>query len=343
MKTIAYGSESPTSQVQKIEINRRDVGENDVQIAVSYCGICHSDIHTAKGDWGEVKYPCVPGHEIVGTVEKLGAKVTEFKPGDIVGVGCMVNTCRECDKCKSGNENYCDNIVWTYASLDRDGTDAKGGYSEKMVVDKDFVIALPVGMEADKTAPLLCAGITMYSPLKHWQAGPGKKVGIIGVGGLGHMGIKIAKAMGANVVAITTSEDKIQIAKEYGADDVIVFSDSESMGKNAGSFDLIVDTAPGKHDLTPYISLLGFNGSIVLVGAIATTLEFVGSDLMGKRRSIGGSSIGSISETKEMLEFCKQHNIYPKIDVINPEQINEAWDSMINKKMDHRYVIEMSN
>jgi alcohol dehydrogenase (NADP+) len=316
MKTTAYGSLSPTAQIQKIEIDRRELNDTDVAVTVTYCGICHSDIHTAKGDWGEVAYPCVPGHEVVGTVTEVGSKVTSHKPGDTVGVGCMVNSCKDCNKCRSGNENYCDNVIWTYASTDRDGTGTKGGYSEHIVVDQDFVIPIPEGMNEAEAAPLLCAGITMYSPLKHWRASPGKKVSIIGIGGLGHMGLKIAKAMGAEVTAITTNPNKADSAKLYGADKVLVSTDDTQMKSNAAYFDLIIDTAPGKHDLDQYINLLGFNGVIVLVGPIATQLEFEASNTLTNRRSIAGSGIGSIGETKEMLAFCKQHNIYPKVDII---------------------------
>ena len=343
MKTIAFGNNNPQGKIEKITIDRRAPQPTDVVIQVTYCGICHSDIHTARGDWGEVAYPCVPGHEIVGEVVQIGEVVKNHKVGDLVGVGCMVNSCRTCDKCMSGNENYCNNVVWTYASLDPiDRTDTKGGYSETIVVNQDFVIAIPEGMDTAKTAPLLCAGITMYSPLKHWVAEAGKRVGIIGIGGLGHMGVKLAKAMGAEVFAITTSPEKATAARAYGADGVIISADVQSMNDPVQTFDLLIDTAPGDHDIKPYINLLKLDGSLVFVGPISTTFEFGASDIMANRRSIAGSGIGSIAETKEMLAFCKEHAIYPDIEIISPERINDAWEQMINKKMDHRYVIDFS-
>ncbi len=343
MKTIAYGNNNPQGKIEKITIDRRAPQSTDVVIKIAYCGICHSDIHTARGDWGDVAYPCVPGHEIIGEDVQIGEAVKNHKVGDLVGVGCMVNSCRTCEKCISGNENYCNNVVWTYASLDPiDGTDTKGGYSETIVVDQDFVIAIPEGMDSAKTAPLLCAGITMYSPLKHWGAQAGKRVGIIGLGGLGHMGIKLAKALGAEVYAITTSPEKATVAKAYGAAGVIVSTDAQSMKNSVQTFDLLIDTAPDRHDIKAYIELLKFDGSLVFVGPIATDFEFGASDIMANRRSLAGSGIGSIAETKEMLAFCKEHAIYPDIEVISPERINDAWEQMINKKMDHRYVIDFS-
>lgn len=341
MKTIAYGTLSETGPVTQIEIERRELTAHDVEIAVQYCGICHSDIHTAHGDWGTVAYPCVPGHEIVGTVRAVGNEVTKHKIGDVVGVGCMVNACGNCEKCLAKQENYCDNVVWTYASTDSvDGTDTKGGYAETIVTTEDFVIPIPEGMDLAKAAPLLCAGITMFSPLKHWGAGAGMRVGIIGVGGLGHMGIKLAHAMGAEVSALTTNASKADAAKEYGATHVVVSNNDAQMAEFAQYFDVLIDTAPGAHDIKLYIDLLKLDGSLVMVGPIATSFSFVASDLMAKRRSIAGSSIGSIAETIEMLAFCAKHDIYPTIEVIKPVQIQEAWDAMMASKMDHRYVVD---
>ncbi len=342
MKTIAYGTMSATGTVQKIEIERRELTARDVEISVMFCGICHSDIHTAHGDWGDVAYPCVPGHEIVGTVSAVGSEVSKHKIGDVVGVGCMVNSCGTCEQCKAGEENYCNAVVWTYASTDSiDGTDTKGGYAEKIVVTENFIIPIPAGMDPAQAAPLLCAGITMYSPLRKWGVTAGMKVGIIGVGGLGHMGIKLAAAMGAEVSAITTNVSKAEVAESYGAKHVLVSSDEAQMAEFAQYFDVLIDTAPGAHEMKPYIDLLKLDGSMVMVGPIQTTFSFVASDLMSKRRSVAGSSIGSVAETVEMLAFCAEHAIYPTIEIVQPGQIQDAWDAMMASRMDHRYVIDL--
>ena len=343
MKVKAFAAQSATTPLKMYEFDRREPNKNDVEFAVKFCGVCHSDIHTARGDWGATAYPCVPGHEIVGVVTRVGASVQNFKVGDRVGVGCMVNSCRDCVACKQSLENYCQNDpTWTYGSQDRiDGSVTRGGYSSVMVCNEDFVVAIPDNLTLEEAAPLLCAGITTYSPLKHWGAEKGKKVGVVGLGGLGHMAVKYAKAMGAEVFVITTSPDKVAKAKSYGADTVIVSSDADAMAGASKSLDIIIDTAPGKHALDPYIDLLGLNGTIVLVGPIATNLEFGASNVLTNRRSIAGSGIGSIAETKEMLAFSAKHNIVPDIEVIEMSKINDAWDSMVAKQMSHRYVIDI--
>lgn len=343
MKVKSYASKSASSKLELFEFERREPNEHDVIFEVKFCGVCHSDIHTARGDWGEVEYPCVPGHEIVGIVTRVGSEVKDFKPGDRVGVGCMVNSCRDCVACNAGLENYCQNDpTWTYSSTDRiDGSDTKGGYSNLMVCNEDFVLSIPDNIKLEEAAPLLCAGITTYSPLRHWGAGKDKKVGIVGLGGLGHMGVKYAKAMGAEVTVITTSPSKVEEAKGYGADNVIVSTNTEAMESAAKTLDLILDTAPGKHDLDQYINLLGLDGSIVLVGPISTTLEFGASNVLTNRRSVAGSGIGSIKETKEMLQFSSENSIVPHIEVIDISKINEAWDRMVAKQVSHRYVIDI--
>jgi alcohol dehydrogenase (NADP+) len=347
MNTLAFASKSPTSLLTKINIERRVPCEKDIEIEIYYCGVCHSDIHTARGDWGEVEYPCVPGHEIVGVVSRVGSGVTKYNIGDNVGVGCLVNSCRKCSACKQGLEQYCNgdnNPVWTYSSKDTaDGSDTKGGYSKYIVVNQEFVLSIPEGLDMAKAAPLLCAGITMYSPLKHWGTDSSKKVGVVGIGGLGHMGIKLAKGMGASVTAITTSPKKSEKALGYGADQVLVSTNKTYLQQNANSLDLIIDTAPGKHEIDKYISLLRLDGSLVLVGPIATNLDFPASDILTNRRSISGSGIGGIKETQEMLNFCAEKNIFSEVEIISIDKINEAWDKMVAKSSSHRYVIDIKN
>jgi alcohol dehydrogenase (NADP+) len=343
MKTKSYAAKSASSKLEYYEFDRREPNEQDVEFEVKFCGICHSDIHTARGDWGEIEYPCVPGHEIVGIVTRVGAEVKDFKPGDRVGVGCMVNSCGDCGPCKNNLENYCDNDpTWTYSSNDRiDGTDTKGGYSTIMVTPEKFVLAIPESLELAQAAPLLCAGITMYSPLKHWGAKKGMKIGILGLGGLGHMGVKYAKAMGSEVWVVTSSPSKTQAALEYGADGVIVSGDKAAVASARRKFDLIIDTIPGKHELGLYLDMLNVDGVMVQVGPIATDMTF--NALLQRRTSIAGSGIGSVSETKEMLEFSTEHGIVPDIEIIDISKVNEAWDSMVAKQMSHRYVIDIES
>lgn len=345
MKTQSFAVLAQDKPLEYYEFDRREPNDTDVELEVHYCGICHSDIHTARGDWGEVEYPCVPGHEITGIVTRVGKDVTEFKPGDSVGVGCMVNSCGKCDACKRGLENSCfEETVWTYSSKDPiDGTDTKGGYSTIMVAPEHFVLHLPEGIDMAAAAPLLCAGITTYSPLKHWDVKPGKKVGIIGLGGLGHMGVKYAKAMGAEVWVITSSPEKAEAAKSYGADGVIVSSSPEEMQKAVNQFDFLLDTIPKAHDLEPYLKLLNIHGTVCLVGPIEPMPGFHSGSVIGGQKSIAGSGIGGIKETKEMLEYSAGHNILPEIEIIEIKDVNKAWDSLQSKQTAKRFVINIKD
>jgi uncharacterized zinc-type alcohol dehydrogenase-like protein len=343
MKTKSFAAPAHDKPLEYYEFDRREPTATDVELEVHYCGVCHSDLHTAHGDWGEVKYPCVPGHEIVGIVTRVGTAVTKFKPGDRVGVGCMVNSCGECDACKRGFENSCfKETVWTYSSKDSvDGTDTKGGYSTIMVAPEHFVLSLPESLDMAHAAPLLCAGITTFSPLSHWKVGPGMKVGIIGLGGLGHMGVKYAKAMGAEVSVITTSAEKTATAKSYGATNVIISTSEESMQSAANTFDFLLDTIPKGHDVTPYLKLLNIHGVICLVGPIEPMPGFHSHGVISGQKSIAGSGIGGIPETQEMLTYSAEHGILPEIEIINIQDINKAWESLAQKQMAKRYVIDM--
>lgn len=344
MKAKSFAVQSANTPLSYFEFDRREPTDFDVEVEILYSGICHSDIHTARGDWGHVEYPCVPGHEITGIVKRVGGKVTQFKPGDKVGVGVIVNSCNECAACKSDYEQYCEQgPTYTYSSKDPiDGSETKGGYSDLIVTLEKFVVLIPENLDLSKAAPLLCAGITMYSPLKHWNTGPGKKVGIIGLGGLGHMGVKYAKAMGAEVFVITTSPEKAEAAKSFGADGVIVSSDDSGMESLKRKFDLLIDTIPVEHNLDKYLPLLNINGTIVLVGPINPMPGFHGGDLIDGRKSIAGSGIGSMKEVREMLEFSAKHNILPEVEVIKIEDVNEAWEKISNKGISHRFVIDLS-
>jgi len=343
MKTKSFAAPSAKKPLEYFEFERREPNATDVELEVHYCGVCHSDIHTARGDWGEIEYPCVPGHEIVGVVTRVGSAVKEFKPGDKVGVGCMVNSCGSCEACKNGYENSCfQGTVWTYSSKDSiDGSNTKGGYSTTMVAQEHFVLHLPESIGMAEAAPLLCAGITTYSPLRHWNVGPGKKVGVIGLGGLGHMGVKYAKAMGAEVWVITSSPAKADVAKSYGATGVIISSSKDEMSNAAHKFDFLLDTIPSAHDLSPYLELLNIHGTICLVGPIEPMPGFHSGDIISGQKSIAGSGIGGIKETKEMLEYSAEHKILPEIEIINIKDINKAWDSLTNKQMAKRFVIDM--
>ncbi len=344
MKTKSFAAYSPDKPLKYYEFERREPTKNDVELEVHYCGVCHSDIHTAQGDWGEVEYPCVPGHEIVGIVTRIGRAITKFKPGDRVGVGCMVNSCGKCDACMRGFENSCfEGTIWTYSSKDPvDGSDTKGGYSTIMVAPEHFVLPLPDSLDMASAAPLLCAGITTYSPLIHWKIGPGTTIGIIGFGGLGHMGVKYAKAMGAEVWIITSSPEKVEIAKSYGAKGVIISTSKQDMKGSAHKFDFLLDTIPTSHDLAEYLELLNIHGTICLVGPIEPMPSFHSGLVINGQKSIAGSGIGGIKETQEMLEYSALNNILPEIEIINIQDINKAWDSLRNKKMAKRYVIDMT-
>ena len=337
----AYGADQP---LEPIDIQRREPGPHDVQIDIAYCGVCHSDLHQVRSEWEGTLYPCVPGHEIVGHVTSVGDEVTGFKVGDTVGVGCMVNSCQHCPSCNEGLEQYCENTFTpTYnGPIDEPPGHTLGGYSQRIVVNDKFVLRINHPAEQlAATAPLLCAGITTYSPLRHWKAGPGTKVGVVGIGGLGHVGIKLAHAMGAHTVAFTTSESKREDAKALGADEVIVSRNAEEMNAHAGSFDFILNTVAASHNLDPFISLLKRDGTMCLVGAPELPHPSPNvSPLIFKRRSIAGSLIGGIAETQEMLDFCAEHGIVADIEMIPIQKIDEAYDRMQKSDVRYRFVID---
>jgi len=342
MKVKAYASLGEDKQLERIDIERRELGDHDVKIDIHYCGICHSDIHHVEGDWGEVARPAVPGHEIVGVVESVGSKVSEFKVGDRVGVGCMVDSCKSCHHCDEHHEQYCAESTMTYGSKDKiSGGHTLGGYSQKIVVDKNFVLQVSEKLDFKKVAPLLCAGITTYSPLKHWNIKEGDSVGVIGLGGLGHMGVKIAAAMGAHVTMITTSKSKIDDAKKLGADKVIISKDEQQMKKNAESFDFLLNTVPVKHDMNPYVSLLKPDSTMVLVGAISDWEPLNGAPMVVRRKSVAGSLIGGIKETQEMLDFCAEHSIHPEVELIDVKDVNGAFERVKKSDVKYRFVMDL--
>ena len=343
MTVKAYGAHAGDQPLEPIDITRREPGAHDVRIDIAFCGVCHSDLHQVRGEWAGTQYPCVPGHEIVGRVSAVGAHVKHVKQGDLVGVGCMVDSCKECADCGDGLENYCDNMVGTYNSPTPDAPGhTLGGYSQQIVVHERFVLRVTHPEEQlAAVAPLLCAGITTYSPLRHWNAGPGKRVGIVGIGGLGHMGIKLARAMGAHVVAFTTSESKRQDAEALGAHEVVVSKDPAAMAAQAKSLDLIVNTVAAPHDLDALLHLLKRDGTMVLVGAPATPHPSPNVfNLIMKRREIAGSMIGGIPETQEMLDFCAEHGIVADIEMIRMEEINAAYERMLKGDVKYRFVID---
>lgn len=339
----AYGNHSATEELVPLQIERRDLQAHDVHIEILYCGVCHSDIHTARSEWGPARYPVVPGHEIVGRVIEVGSSVSKFKEGDIVGVGCIVDSCRSCHSCEDGLEQYCENgMTGTYGSPDKiSGGHTFGGYSERILVDENYVLSIPSNLDISKVAPLLCAGITTWSPLVHWKVKKGDKVGVIGLGGLGHMGIKLAHAMGAHVVMITTSPEKGKDARELGADEVLISKDADQMKAHANSFDFLLNTIPVGHDVNPYILLLKRDKTMVMVGAIEPIEPMNSALLVLKRKHIAGSLIGGIKETQEMLDFCGEHNILPEVEMINIQNINEAWDRVVKADIKYRFVIDM--
>ena len=341
----AYGTEAADAPLNPLQINRRNPKHHDVEIEIMYCGVCHSDLHTARNEWHGTIYPCVPGHEIVGKIVSVGDHVTKFKTGDLAAVGCMVDSCRECDYCKEGLEQYCEEgNTGTYNSPDPHlGTHTYGGYSESIVVDEAFVLRVPQNLDPAATAPLLCAGITTYSPLKHWNVGPGKKVGIVGIGGLGHMGVKLAKAMGAEVIVFTTSPSKVEDAKRLGADDVVLSKDKEQMKRYAGKLHFVLDAVSAQHDINAYLRLLRVDGSLALVGAPENPLPVAAFSLIPFRRSFAGSMIGGIAETQEMLDFCGKHNIVSDIEMISIDQINEAYERLLKGDVKYRFVIDMAS
>ncbi len=348
--TRAFSATAPKARLAAGSIERRDVGANDVEIDILFCGVCHSDLHTARNEWAAwpTVYPCVPGHEIVGRVTKVGAKVSGFKAGDLAAVGCMVDSCRKCASCKEGLEQYCDTggTVFTYNSPDPHKTAPAtyGGYSERIVVNEHFVLHVPGKLDPAATAPLLCAGITLYSPLRHWGAGVGKKVGIVGLGGLGHMGVKFADAFGAHTVLFTTSPSKVEDGKRLGADEVVISKDADQMKRHERSFDLIVNTVAVAHNLDPFIGLLKRDGALVLVGAPEHPHPSPSVfSLLTARRSLAGSGIGGIPETQEMLNFCADQGIVSDIELIPIQGINEAYERMIKGDVKYRFVIDMKS
>ena len=344
MTTKAYGAHAADKPLQALDIERRAPGSQDVQIEIAYCGVCHSDLHTVRSEWGGTLYPCVPGHEIVGHVSAVGHGVTGFKVGDTVGVGCMVDSCQHCAACDDGLEQYCENgFVGTYNGPTADAPGhTLGGYSQRIVVDRKFVLKIRhPDAQLAAVAPLLCAGITTYSPLRHWKVGPGSKVGVVGIGGLGHMGVKLAHAMGAHVVAFTTSESKRQAALDLGANEVVVSRNEGEMKAHANSFDFILNTVAASHSLDPFTSLLKRDGTMVLVGVPEHPHPSPNiANLIFKRRAIAGSLIGGIAETQEMLDFCADKGIVSDIEMIQVQQIDEAYDRMVKGDVKYRFVID---
>jgi alcohol dehydrogenase (NADP+) len=344
----AFAAQSPTSGIAAHTIQRRSPRPQDVQIEILFCGVCHSDLHQVRNEWKAVMptvYPCVPGHEIVGRVVKVGSAVKKFKEGDIAAVGCMVDSCRVCVNCRAGEEQYCENgLTLTYNGEDKIlGGVTYGGYSESIVVDENYVLRVPNKLDPAGTAPLLCAGITTYSPLRHWKMGKGKKVGIVGLGGLGHMGVKFAKAFGANVVLFTTSPNKTADAVRLGADEVVISKNEAEMQKHTGSFDFILDAVSADHDLNAYLQLLKLDGTMTLVGAPEKPAPVAAFNLLMKRRSIAGSAIGGIRETQEMLDFCAEKGITADIELIPIQKVNEAYERLLKSDVKYRFVIDMGS
>jgi alcohol dehydrogenase (NADP+) len=346
MNIIGYAAKSAKDVLAPHRFVRRDPRPDDVVIEILYCGVCHSDLHQVRNDWGFSTYPIVPGHEIIGRVVSVGPDVTRFKAGDHVGVGCMVDSCRHCAACEQGLEQYCaENPTYTYNGVDRhDQTPTSGGYSEKIVVSDKFVLRIPDGLDLKGAAPLLCAGITMWSPLRHWKVGNGSKVGIIGLGGLGHMGLKLAKGLGADVTLFTRSHGKEQDARRLGADNVVLSIDERQMEALNGRFELIIDTVPYNHDLNPYLPLLSLNGTLVLVGFLGGLEPMLNTvPLVMGRKSVAGSVIGGIPETQELLDFCGEHGIVSDIEMIKIQDINEAYERMLKSDVKYRFVIDMTS
>lgn len=341
----AFGTAAAQAPLHQMHIDRRKPTAQDVEIEILYCGVCHSDLHTARNEWHGTKYPCVPGHEIVGKVVRVGAHVKKFKVGDHAAVGCLVDSCRECQYCNEGLEQFCEpGSTGTYNSPDKYlGTQTYGGYSESIVVDEAFVLRIPENLDLAATAPLLCAGITTYSPLRHWKVGPGQSVGVVGLGGLGHMAVKLAKAMGTTVVVYTTSPSKVEDARRLGADDVVLSKDPEQMKRYTGKLHFILDAVSAQHDINVYLNQLRVNGSLALVGAPEFPLPVAAFSLIMARRSFAGSLIGGIPETQEMLDFCGKHNIVSDIEMINIQQINEAYERLLKGDVKYRFVIDMAS
>ena len=341
----AFGTTAADAALGQLGILRRKPTPHDVEIDILFCGVCHSDLHTARNEWHGTIYPCVPGHEIVGKIISVGSHVSKFKVGDYAAVGCMVDSCRECVYCKEGLEQYCEEgNTGTYNSPDKHlGTHTYGGYSESVVVDESFVLRVPPNLDLASTAPLLCAGITTYSPLKHWNVGPGQKVGVVGLGGLGHMGVKLAKAMGAHVVVFTTSPSKVEDARRLGADEVVISKDENQMKRYVGTLHFVLNAVSAQHDINMYLNLLRVDGSLALVGAPEHPLPVAAFSLIPYRRSFAGSMIGGIAETQEMLDFCGSHGIVSDIELINIQQINDAYERLLKGDVKYRFVIDMAS
>ncbi len=345
MKTIGYAAQGPDTPLAPMHFERRALRDDDVAMEIIYSGVCHSDLHTARNDWGWTTYPVIPGHEIIGRVIAVGQGVTRYKVGDHVAVGCIVDSCKECDQCHKGEEQLCrEGMTGTYSGQDRiTGEPTHGGYAKHLVVRDEFVLRVPEGLDLSRAAPLLCAGITTYSPLRNWNVGPGSRVGGVGLGGLGHMAVKLAVAMGAHVTVLSRTADKKADALELGADALLISSDAEAMAAAANSFDVIVNTVPVKHDVTPYIPLLDADGTIVMVGQVGPLEEVNTVPMIMGRRSIAGSMIGGIAETQEMLDFCARFNVLPDCEMISMNQINEAFERMEKSNVRYRFVIDMAS
>jgi len=344
-KVQAYAAQTASSALAPFRITRREPVPLDVEIEILYCGVCHSDVHQARNEWHNTIYPCVPGHEIVGRVTRVGPRVTKFGPGDLSAVGCMVDSCRTCPNCRAGFEQYCLSFpTFTYNGEDKYlGGPTFGGYSTNIVVDEAFVLSVPAGLDLAATAPLLCAGITTYSPLRHWKVSHGQKVGIVGLGGLGHMAVKFARAFGAHVVLFTTSPNKTADGLRLGAHEVVVSKDADAMKKHQGSFNFILDAVSAQHDTNAYLSLLKLDDTLTLVGAPEQPLPVAAFNLLLPRRNFAGSAIGGIAETQEMLDFCATHRIVSDIELIPIQKINEAWDRLLKQEVRYRFVIDMAS
>lgn len=343
-QTKAYSAASATALLTSTHISRRQPTDSDVQIEILFCGVCHSDLHYARNEWGFTQYPAVPGHEIVGRVTAVGSEVKKFKVGDTVGVGCLVDSCRTCPDCRAGLEQFCAGMIMTYGSMDKHlNAPTLGGYSQSIVVTEDFVLRMPANLDPAAAAPLLCAGITTYSPLRHWKVGPGQKAGIVGLGGLGHMGVKFARAFGAHVVLFTTSPGKVEDGKRLGAHEVVISRDVAHMAAHANSFDFILDAVSATHDISAYLNLVKRDGNLTLVGAPEKPLPVAAFPLIFRRRSFSGSLIGGLPETQEMLDFCGQHNITCDIEMIRMDEINTAYERMLKSDVKYRFVIDMAS